>query len=394
MLDFSRTDLQLSLDLLQYKNKFHQLAESPLISATSDRDLLDKKTIAFVRKLNIDALKGGLYLAEENQFSFYALKNAILSEFFLLADKVLLSGELSFQGLRILQALKRYLFCHQTSWFDSVIHYSDSSLPFSFRGEILIHLLNKEEQNLFLALTDNTSIIANKMYFALYRKSLVEAAHIAGMIYKQAQVVEVSIQQKLLSRVNSNRLDLDLSSESCLTRETGLSREPDLLLNAQLLSAYVVALIWYDAKQFYELSEKLFNNLYRSILLGDNVSFSVEQFTGIIYSLIDFLQVVFNLDKLKQIALVFNQFNFSKVNEMNSVDQKIKTQLSVIIQVLKHFKLLNSVEKCELVLHLLQNTEKQGTCQIVELNSSYLQCAEKQRYLIKYNANLKLFTVC
>ncbi len=175
-------------------NVLNEIAQQPITASPKQRDNLQDQLIQFIYDNPFDSLYGGLVLREknhdDNSFSYFKPKesNELLSEIFTVADQVLYHGLFSFTARQI----DGYLMGKEQT------HLSLGEFPAFVSNEVLKNKLNDKEKQLLNAL------VANKKYeshqqgiFVSYSRSLKDAAQAIDMHYKEAQIIEFSIQSKL-----------------------------------------------------------------------------------------------------------------------------------------------------------------------------------------------------
>jgi hypothetical protein len=177
-------------------NLLSEIALQPITESPEQRDDLQEKLIQFIYEKPFDSLYGGLVVQQKShdESAFVYLKpkeiNRSLSEIFTKADQVLYHGLFSY----IAKQIDDYLAGVELGILGS------KELPACLNLDELNNALDDKERQLLNALVPHNKLqIQKECLFISYSRSLEDAALVVNMHYKEAQIVEFSIQNKLKS---------------------------------------------------------------------------------------------------------------------------------------------------------------------------------------------------
>ncbi|WP_444996577.1 hypothetical protein [Aliikangiella sp. IMCC44359] len=375
LLDFSSDYYVAWEQLNQLKKRLHHFAHQPITDSVSEKDSLERKTIEFIKQITIDAVEGGFYRIENKKYQVNTIENIILAEYLLVADKVFLSGEFIYLANRILLNIQKHLFNRQTSFCISQQNYSNNP-PFKVSGNQLIKILDKNERQLLLAFLGQDTIIENTHYHLDYFFNIKAAADKSGLHYKQAQIIENTMQQKLSAFLEPQYHPTTNNSKN------------EIYINTQLLNTITQSIIWHNNKQFISLAEEVYQVLIKhlSLIIKQPVQLSIEKQVEICYSITTFNQINFNERQIKKVAEYFSQINIST---LDTLPYKAQYELIVLCKIFSHFNLTTSPIE-QFPPQLAAESRK---IKIVTINNSASLLTKKHQLLEKYDTHLYLFTV-
>lgn len=171
----------------------NEIAEQPITASPVQRDTLQQQLIQFIYKQPFDSLYGGLVLQKESRSEYFKPKetNQLLSEIFTKADQVFYHGLFSYTAKKIDDCLTK-----ADHGLKKLIDF-----PACFTINELNTLLDNNENKLLQSLIHPAKITLGKEnFFISYSQPLKDAALRIDMHYKEAQILEFSIQNKLISQ--------------------------------------------------------------------------------------------------------------------------------------------------------------------------------------------------
>lgn len=377
MFNFSSCYSQLSETLERQKAYLRYFSENALLSSTDDRDQYLENCFSFIRGYILDPLGGGAYFRNQGIFGFNSFANAILSEYLLAVDRVFYTGEFSYLALRMINAIKSSLLCRRSGWFVSELIYTEDDLPFWVSGKQLLFVLEAAELKLLAALIGKKEISPDGHYLIHYSSSLILASQTAGIHYKRAQVLDATIKNKLFNSQSGHYL------------QGVLTKAPDLVANAQILSTLTRAIMWCRADALVDTARRAFDNLYTFICDANSAQISQEENICVCYALVEFLQLGLSKTCLVKIANVFNRRLLQ--NDELALLERYRGKISLIMQVFAYFNVSTVAWGTLYMKGLIKKREQANDYQIYKIEKSYLQCNEKQRLLARYNEKIRFF---
>lgn len=308
---------QFLLDQLQI------IANLPVTSLSQQKNLLEKQFSDFVFQSNMDSLFGGLLVSGHkdqlvsSQQKYYkpAITNIYLAELLIAADQVFYHGTFSFIGKQIVEYLLKRISNDESSQIITNQYFNQENLDCYFSDATLKYLLEQKEEQLLLALT--TPDLLNKKdiggRLVSYCRSLREAAAGIDIHYKEAQILEFSLLDKLTKG--------SVSKKACSTD----SIENYFEVNCELLAMLSKSLFIEHDSEKGSLSKEFFYKLYRKLMKSDN---NQNLLINLIYSGILLLQVDFDHDIVTCIDKMTLQLG--EGIKQQEADEKQKMQLDVI----------------------------------------------------------------
>lgn len=311
---------QFMLDQLQ------AIANLPIDSSSRQRDTIEKQLFDFVFQKTFDSLFGGLIVnsneAQLNSFQqkYYkpVITNIYLAETLIAADQVLYHGTFSFIGKQIVE----YLISQVTGRKNKLIEtHQFTALKNSdcfFCHSTLKGLLDHKELQLLLALTSssNSKIIDSEGILLSYARPLIEAATNIEMHYKEAQIIEYNLLNKLKTS-KSQREFISNPMESCFD----INCELLVLLSHPLINNSVPSKTMLAVEMFYELSRRL-----------DNESTNRNHIVNLAYAGIMLLQAEFDLDLVATIDKLTQQLSKQLKNKAPDDKTKLREQIIGLFQ--------------------------------------------------------------
>lgn len=266
----------------------HYLATASVSDSPHTRDGLLKSALHWIFSDKFDAVDGSLYIDHGDEFVCSLQHNLLAAEFLASADKVLLHGELQFQAKKILDTIAHKI---RQGGFEKLLpqeHYAKNSSPLEIEGSLLITLLEPIELTLFEGLT-NSTVERNHYSHLCWQRSLKQAADKTDIHFKQAQIV----QHAILEKIQQLRPDVNSLTEQSL----------ELLDFSKLLTVFSHMNYWYESFQYEDVLQKIADVLIRQLLLVDS---SLENLDDdacleICYALVEYFHVSTDEDALKSV---------------------------------------------------------------------------------------------
>ncbi|MET1254909.1 hypothetical protein [Aliikangiella maris] len=373
---------------VELKQQLHQIANQQLNLAPQARDTLETAVFNFIFTQNFDAIEGGYYIQQDDSLVCDSYQNLLIAEFFLLADRVFFNGQFLFIAHKIINNILTHQFDHERMQCHTQSCYPLNQIPFQFTPDELLTILSDEESRLLFSLLDlnldQAKAQSTHPILICYKKDLKTAANAITMQIKQAQILEnllaTRLSQQQISLYQLNKIECKMASHS----KDSLS----LIASTQLLSALTQLILWHSNQQYILLAEQLSKTLLEHIKQQETQS-NQSLAIFIIYTLLTYQQINFNLPQLEQIASVFSALisNHPTVLSSASKQPTLQQQISQIIQILDYFNLRVSSEKKQ--LQQLNFTD--NTLNIECISQSPQDLIQQQNYLAKYNQHLRLF---
>jgi len=283
-----------------FLNELHQLSCLPITSSSNKKDEFKSRILDYIFEQSFDALHGGLivngFFPQSKKVLLYkpTATNIFICESLVAAALVFYEGEFLLIAEKILSMLcnrlnteRHYLLCDFLFTPDKFIS--------NIEHKKIERILNHKEIELLEALTDNQPATHGAYLSIEFHHSLKNAAKKINMHYKQAQIIENTLLEKLSSNIvnkNSSKLSVVLTN--------ALDTNCDLVIaltNFYLYSPH---------------SHKLgfIENTYEEILRQVNQQeFNFFDLCSVVYSGIILLQLDFKLDKLHTILTMLTELN-------------------------------------------------------------------------------------
>jgi len=297
----SLTLWQQKQDLLDQLGHFANLS---IFDEPQEKEILKTKLLKFIYCNLFDPIYGGLLVNKGNDDNKETLNkyykplliNIYLHEIFTAAGQVFYDGELNYCGKLIF----RYLITQLENKDIEFERYDElKNIDNYFSSEQLTNQLNDKEKELFFALISDDQPF-NKGYLFCYKRSLKEASDLIDMEYKQAQILDYSIKEKLKTIEHKGKAS------------TKLEIQDNFSIKCELITSLVNHGTFDIKKSEEKLLFKLFNELYIDIRQNYNYKNLIHLITSGIY----LLQLSFELELLSKIEkLVIKLYEFKNTNK-------------------------------------------------------------------------------
>jgi len=302
-------------------DQLQEIASLPITSSSHQRDTLEKEFIEFIFQNDIDFLFGGLLVdghtsqltSSRQKYYKPTITNIYLAEILIAADQVFYHGIFSFVGNQIIGYLIREISNGKNNLLD-INRFTDlNNSDCFFSLSVLKDLLEDKEFHLLIALTSPSSIkeVSSEDLLLSYTRSLREAAENIDMHYKEAQIVEFS----LLNKLKTNKFERDFSSSQI---------ENGFVVNCELLALLSKHLINGGDASSAKLAIEIFHGLHKQ-LLDDSVD--ANDLVSLIHAGIMLLQIDFDLDLVviidKLTLQLAEQSTSQKTNEKSEYQEMV-----------------------------------------------------------------------
>lgn len=285
MFNFKQPSSQLWQQLFDYQVEMHYLATASISDSPQARDSLLINTLEWFFSDKFDAVEGCLYVDYGGEFVCSLQHNLLAAEFLASADKVLLHGELQFQAKKILDTIAHKI---RQDGIDKLLleeRYSKNSSPLEIEGALLLSHLEPIELTLFEGLI-NSTVEKNHYYHLVWQRSLKQAADKTSIHFKQAQILQHSILEKLQqlrpghNSLTEQRLEL-----------------PDV---TKLLTVFSHVNYWYESFQYEDVLKKTYDALTSQLLVDSSMeNLTEETHLEICYALVEYFHLSADEDALK-----------------------------------------------------------------------------------------------
>lgn len=301
MLNFQLSNDKLWIQLQTLKKKLANFSNLSLIDSQKNKQLFLADFYHFLQQLDFDSIGGGYYLKNSDTLRLSAQKHALLAEMMLSVGLVFSEGELIYRGERLIRVINEYLFNKKNSFFIDNIDFSQEEAPFILNGSTIQNNLTTEEFKLLLALTDNEKLEPNKNYRLQYKKTLITAAEKIEMHYKQAQILEHTLKEKLIRQF-----------APYLKPQNNKKKTLDIHSNSYMANLLIELVIWHRKTDYIEQSDNLLSNLVKCL---SDTKTNHDQKIMICYTLLNYSQINFKQSNIKLaneilISLKSEIFNF------------------------------------------------------------------------------------
>jgi len=285
------------------------LANLSIFDEPQEKEALKTKLLEFIYSHSFDPIYGGLLINRENNghketlTKYYKplLINLYLHEIFMAADQVFYDGELNHQGRLIF----RYLIARLENKEIEFDRYDEiKNIDNYFSYEQINNQLNDKEKKLFIALISEDKHSDNGYLFC-YKRSLKEASNSINMEYKQAQILDFSIKEKLKAIEDKENSSTKIKIQDSFSTKCEL----------------IISLVSHGLSEFNKKQEKLLFNLFEGLYIEIKEDNNYKKLIDLITSGIYLLQLNFDLkilSKLDKLIIVFYKNN--NVSEKSNRD--------------------------------------------------------------------------
>ena len=261
-------------------------------------------------QLDFDPLFGGLVVQQdcrepEVYFEKPLLMNSLIADLLIQSDRLLYTGELTQRAQLIVQYLSLQLVTCEEGLLNSQTRFTKEQCANVFQREQLEALLDSQEQLLLGALISNSEstldgFTQDDTVAIFYKRSLIDAADLINMPFKQAQIVE-----------HASRLKLTASTFQEHGRPTAIA---SLVLTNSLILRTLSSGIFYleqplEQSPWQESADKAMKAL---IVLLDKKSTSLREKIQIAIAAVYYLQTKFNHSILEKLIHHLEQIDFEK----------------------------------------------------------------------------------
>ena len=367
------------------------LKELTKIANQSITASLDEKETLFEQFLNtiysgyFDELTGGLISNKDSNNLYYKPTsiNLSLCRLLLASDQVFYHGEFRLVANKILLNLASSITSASNKQLEYESYFDIEELYCSFNSKTLTSILEKSELALFKALSNN-KLISNQL---IYTKccSLKDASTKINMHYKEAQILEYSINEKLNKYTNT------LSKSKIFSK---IELDDTFQINSEFIE--VISESWSSNKNIIQrnLAESIFTTLEAELNRNDKAGqFYHGDLLNLICAGISLLTIAFNQRLLNRIFDLIKKSNSINTNENNPLDSREKTnyQKDFIITFLKSLPSQFDIPE-ELLKFTVDKLHSNSSFNLVFIDKHSIDCDQQVTFLnSKFNAFQKIF---
>ena len=299
------------------------LSEQSIFAPSEQITVFRKHFLNLLYRLDFDPLFGGLLVpCHQQQESTCNTKpiliNSLLAELILQSDRLLYTGELTQTAKLINQYLHQRLQATGEDWLNNQIVFSQNQSPNTFQ-RTEIELLDSQECLLLSALiVDNHSaletVLENELISVFYNRSLLQAAKLIDMPFKQAQILEHAIQLKLKS----------ITKDKSVLAET---IDHPILANCQLLRSLCSGMFYLEQSTEHTFWQTNVDNLFDALLkcLDEN-DLSVQDRIHILAAGFYYLQTKFSSVYLDRLFYHLNKINFDQLAQRLTLNKALESR--------------------------------------------------------------------
>ncbi len=333
----------------------HNISEEAISSSIEKKDKTQKLFNDFIYQQCFDSLNGGLITINnnsksENKYCKSLQLNLYISELLVAADQVFYQGDFYHLGKNIIQFYIREFELKSSSLLKYHKVYNLNNLPCFYTEKQLTSTLTNEENELLRALVG----VENNGCIVSYKQNLRDASESIGMHYKQAQILEYSIQQKLNAMESMSK---NFSIESI---------ENYYLVNCELIVSATKLLLNHNNDSVLICIRKIFDQLVE--VKDKNSS---EQYIDLLYAGINLLQLDFSLlNNIRKLII-----DFSKMDLDLSLHEQNESHLHMIYSFIHSINYEQIIDYFEIDMKLSESFYKKrphlAPLKIIFLKRSY-----------------------
>lgn len=361
------------LNIKQHDARIKSLASLSLIESQHEKEQFQADCYQALENLTWDSLSGGFYQLEQNKAILNLEKNAIIAQFLLGLGQAFFDGQFTYLGNQALTAISRLLCNDKAVSSFGELHFHLSRMACYLKGKKLKHVLSTQQCQLLAALLGVESFEDEKSYFIHYRFALRQAADIANIHFKQAQVVEQELRELLLSFENPRESLISQTSQASIGAL------------AQLLSTFTQTIIWHKQENHVSLARYVSELLFNKLSLEAKNCNSDEMIVTC-YALLDYAQVNYERENLDCLATCFAQQIEIPASE---ISYRVKTLLFQSIYIFKQLGYFKNYS----VDYSLFAIEEDMLPRVVLLEKSRLESEPlRQKLLSCFDPTLKIYS--
>jgi len=352
---------------------------------------LSKKEALFEQFLNtiycgyFDELTGGLILDKGSNNIYYKSIsiNLSLCRLLLASDQVFYHGEFRLVANKILSNLTSSIIDSQNKKLEYENYFDIKDFFCSFDTKTLTLILEKSELALFKSLSNN-KIIGNQLIYTKCH-SLKDASSKINMHYKEAQILEHSINQKLDKYTNT------LSQSKTSSK---IKLDDIFQINCDFIDA--ISESWPSTENIINrnLAENLFSTLEEEINRNDETDlFYHRNLLNLICAGIGLLTIAFDHPLLNRIFDLIEKSTVINTNENIPLDSKEKTnyQKDFIIVFLRSLPTQFDIPK-KLLQFTVEEPQSNISFNLVFIDKHAIDCDQQITFLkSKFNVFQKIF---
>jgi len=367
------------------------LKELTKIANQSVTASLNEKEALFEQFLNtiycgyFDELTGGLISNRDSDSIYYKpiSINLSLCRLLLASDQVFYHGEFKLVANKTLLNLSSSIANSKNKKLEHENYFDIKDLHCSFDTKTLTSILDEREIALFRSLSNNK--IINEQLIYTKCRSLKDASSKINMHYKEAQILEHLINEKLIKHTNS------LSESTTLSK---IELDDVFQNNCEFIEA--ISESWSSNKNIVQrnLAENTFTTLEAELIKSDNNLLNYESdLLNLICAGISLLTIGFNQSLLKRIFNLIERSASFNTNVNNQLNKNKKTifQIDFITAFLKSLPAQFNIPD-PILKFVLKEHDSNIRFNLVFINKHSIE-RDQQITLLnsKYNAFQKIF---
>ena len=304
-------------------DELYQISDLPVTAPTADRDKLKSGFLDYIFEQSFDALHGGLMLRDAASLSkmelFYKpiATNIIVCECLIAAALVFYEGEFLLIAEKIIS-----MFCERLEsenyYLLNDISFTQKELTSNFSSQDIQRILDKDEIALLDALRNNGAFSNVQPVSIEYHCSLKNAAEKIDMHYKQAQIVEHSLLEKLKSNTVRNKI----------SKYSTLLTNP-LDINCDMIVTLTNFTLYSPRSNKFAIAEKIYKQVFRQT---NQQELQFFELCNLIHAGIILLQLDFKIEIFQTIIAMTPKFYtfYEKQKQQNKESSKIIYQVDFI----------------------------------------------------------------
>ncbi len=377
-------DLKLSGDKLwlqSYKidQKLSEYAQLSLIQEQKSKDDFIQNSQKDIQQLNWDSIHGACYQLGNDTATFSIDVQANLARFLLASGITFFDGDLNHLGCQLLEAIINFLYSKEKGYFNSEVVFQSQQVPCVVSGKQLLENLVEQEVLLLSALINQQSFVQNKSYWIKYQTSLQVAADKSNINYKQAQILENILHNKL-KRITAGHLNRQSLDETI-----------NIENNALMIRLIVQITLWNNKDNYQFYLEKLAENFKSQLDDVDNILNS-EKLIYICYSLLDYCQINYQPNLVQ---LIYNKIINMPLNpELTERAQCEFYEMLTILQAFSHKTEILDQSGLKLIKSFKETLKLEHSLKVHFLNSKHIADHNQRQVLLScYNPYLKIYSI-
>lgn len=370
LLDFNKSEESFRTDVEALKVLLEDFSQLSLFEPQDKRDKFLNDCHLLVNGLCKDSISGGCYQIEKNEVKLSLSYNLLLADFLQAASQTFFDGELNYAANQIFTSLFQFLTQAGSNLLVDEMSFLKVEAPFIIDGELLLAKLDLLEINLLASLLGCGKFCSKQVYWINYKSNLRDAAEEAKIHFKQAQILEESINDKLKLLVAQKY------------KSSNVTPLVKLALNAQVLSALVDAELKGHTFSYQHIIEPVKLALHDALIQQQLGNTSIIEIS---YAMLNYSQLSFDNDLVdlvvQKISCLDNGEHYSQREKnilskvivmLNQLSPYLDCEQKIIDLAQKFEELVRTASPAEMKVNILTGTRHQQEKQKEQLLSSYV----------------------